>query len=278
MTKRDLASFIFAQAVGCGILFFVPASAQQNNLHVLPPPSVDFYRGKTRDISVGYSSVGGDRINAGCLDVSVTFGSRTSSSTYHSVNMGTALIGGVGPERVYLGEAKKDINGVTIHASGNEHYLFGAGEYPRWALLTSIPFSFGSFTIGNNNKEESVGYNFLAGLQGGAALNYKAGDYLLTPSVAAALLSGYREKYKGGVYLANLNSGILKPFLVLTLGAEVNCLPRQFKASAAWQKSLSSGEDRATDALLVQFAFGWDYWGRKRSSTAAQTPIEAKPR
>ncbi|PKM99023.1 MAG: hypothetical protein CVU79_00455 [Elusimicrobia bacterium HGW-Elusimicrobia-3] len=276
MTRASFASFICALAAGCACLFTAPVAAQQNNLHVLPPPSVDFSRERTRDISAGYASVGGARINAGCLDVNLTFGSRTSSSTYRSTSFGTALIGGVGPERVYLDQVKKDINGVTIHASGNKHYLFGRGEYPRWALLTSIPLSFGSFTIGNNNKEETAVYNFLTGLQGGAALNYKAGDYMLTPSLAAGLLGGYREKYKGGVYLKNLRSGVVKPFLVLTLGAELHYLPRQFKAAAAWQRAFSSGEDRATDSLMLQFSFGWDFWGR-RSSSGETPPIEASP-
>lgn len=278
MTRISLPSLICALAAGLFCLLQAPAAAQQNNLHLLPPPSVDFSREKTRDISAGYASVGGSRINAGCLDVSVTYGARNSSATYNSASFGTALIGGVGPERIYLDQARKDINGVTIHASGSRHYLFGRGEYPRWALLTSIPFSFGSFTIGNNNKEETAVYNFLTGLQGGAALNYKAGDYMLTPSVMAGLLGGYREKYRGGVYLKNLRSGAVKPFLVLTLGAEVNFLPRQLKAAAAWQRAFSSGEDRAADSFMLQVAFGWDSWGRKRPSAGEKPPVEASPR
>lgn len=278
MTRTSFASIICALAAGCACFFTAPAAAQQNNLHVLPPPSVDFYRGNTRDISAGYASVGGDRINAGCLDVSVTFGSRASSSTYRSASFGTALIGGLGPERIYFDQVKKDINGVTIHASGSKHYFFGGEDYPRWALLASIPFSFGSFTIGNNNKEETAVYNFLTGLQGGAALNYKAGGYVFTPSVMAGLLGGYMEKYKGGVYLANLRSGIVKPFLTLTLGAELNYLPRQFKAAAAWQRSFSSGEDRAADSLMLRVSFGWDSWGRKGAPAGETPPVEALPR
>ena len=252
-------------AVVCFALLCAGTEAQQNNLQVLPPPALDILNAKTRDISGGYSSITGDRVNIGALDINTVFGARTGS-VYDSFSVGAALLGGAGPESVYFGAVKKDLNGVTIHMSGSRHYLYGKGEYPRCMLLASIPVSFGSFTIGNNNKEEIRVYNLLAGLQGGVAANIKTGKFLLTPSAMFSLMGGYRERYDDGVYLANLKSGTIRPFGTLTLGADLAYWPGQFKLSAIYQRAFSSGEDRATDSLTLKFTLGWDVWGRKPAS------------
>ncbi len=241
------------------------ALAQQGNLQVLVPPSVDLAGQKTRDISLGYSSLGGARVNAGCLDLNAVFAAR-GPGVYAGGSIGTALVGGVGPERLYLGAVGKDINGVTFHANAFMYRLYGGGEYPRRMLLASVPLSFGSFTIGSNNNEEIKIYNLLAGLQGGGALNFKAGDFMLTPAAMGAVMGGYREKYKGGVYYSNLNSGGVRPFFVLTLAADLLYIPRHFKVSTAWQRSFSSGVDRAVDAAMLQVAFGWEGWGRRKAA------------
>jgi len=254
-------------AVVCLALLCAGADAQQNNLQVLVPPTVDILNPKTRDISASYSSITGDRVNIGALDINTVFGARNSSSVYDSFSVGTALLGGAGPESVYFGAVKKDLNGVTIHMSGNRHFLYGAGDYPRRMLLVSIPVSFGSFTIGNNNKEETRVYNLLVGIQGGAAANIRTGNFLLTPSAMFSLMGGYRERYDDGVYLANLKSGLLRPFGVLTLGSDLAYRPGHLKLSAIYQRTFSSGEDRAIDCLTFKLTLGWDILRRKPASS-----------
>lgn len=266
----------FAFPAACALLLWSPACAQQSNLQVLAPPSIAVSDSRTRDISCGYSSVSGDRVNVGALDINTVFGQRESSSTYRSFSAGTALVGGVGPERLFLGQASKDINGVTIHMSGSKHYFYGEGDYPRRMLLVSIPASFGKFTIGNNNKEEIQVYNFLAGLQGGAALNIRAGNFLATPSAVFGVMGGYRERYDGGVYYSNLNSGGVRPFGVFTLGADLAYIPGHARLSAAYQRTLSSGRDRAMDSVMFQLIIGWDLWASfKQPPHAPVSPVPA---
>lgn len=248
----------------------VAAYSQQSNLQVLVPPSLDLSSARTRDFALGYSSVGGARVNAGCLDVTLTFAARVSSSVYSGGNLGTALVGGLGPDRLYLGQTKKDISGVTMHATAFRYRMYGGGDSPRRMLIASVPLSFGSFTIGNNNKEETTVYNLLAGLQGGGALNYRPGRFMLTPAVLGAVMGGYKERYNGGVYYSNLNSGWVKPFFVTTVSADLLYMPKNLRLSAAWQHTFSSGEDRATDAAMVQLAFGWETWGRKKAKPDAK--------
>lgn len=255
----------------CVLCFCSQAPAQQSNLQVLVPPSIDAAN-RTRDISCGYSSISGDRVNVGALDINTVFGQRKSGSVYTSFSAGTALFGGVGPERLFLGQASKDVNGVTIHMSGSKHYLFGEREYPRRMLLVSIPVSAGKFTIGNNNKEEIQVYNFLAGLQGGASLNVRTGDFLTTPSAMFTIMSGYRERYDGGVYYSNLKSGGIRPFGVLTLGADLSYIPKHARLSAAYQRTLSSGQDRSMDSIMFQLTIGWDLWASFKQAPAEPAP------
>lgn len=249
-----------------GILFFTfscELCAQQNNLHILVPPSVDLSRAKAWDISSAYLSQHGARLNAEALDISMVFGGKASSGTYRGGTLGTALVGTLGDGRVYLGGVKKDMAGITFHASADQYWFAGGGDYPVWTLLASLPFSAGSFTLGNNKEEVTI-YDLIAGVQGGAGLNLKAGDFVATPSVLLSLLSGYREKYKGGTYWDNLNSGVVKPFAMLSLGADLLYLPKQARLSATYQRTFSSGAERAVDSLGFRLTLGWDTWHRKK--------------
>jgi hypothetical protein len=59
-----------------------------------------------------------------------------------------------------------------------------------------------------------------------------------------SLMGGYVEKYKGGTYLANMSSGGVRPFAVLTLGTELAYLPIEARLRAFYQRSCSNGAER----------------------------------
>ena len=264
MNRNIRALFAFCILPLALLAFLDSLRAQQYNLQLLLPPSMDVTRRNTRDISGGYFNIAGDRVNAGALDVNTVFGHPVSSSAYQTGAIGTALLGVVGPGRLSFGGLKKDVSAVTIHGCGTDFRFYGGGELPRVMRMTSVLASFGSFTVGNNNKEELTLYNFLLGLQEGLAVNVRRGDWIATPSVQLGMMTGYREKYRGGTYYSNLNSGWLDPFPVLTAAADLMYAPRQLKLSAMWQRTFSSGAGRAMDTVGFQLAFGWENWGKKK--------------
>lgn len=242
--------------------------AQQNNLQLLVPPSVDFSRMKTRDIAGSYTDTHGTRVDLNGLDVSVFYGERRSSATYDSAVFGAALVGTRGNETIYLGGVRRDVVGMALHGAPARYYLCGAGALPRCALFVSMPVSFGSYSIVNGSKEEGKFYNLLAGAQGGAVLNLKAGDFMATPSAMFSLMGGYVEKYKGGTYLSNMSSGGVRPFAVLTLGAELAYLPVAARLRAFYQHAYGNGTDRAMDSLTFQFMLGWGAVHKKTAPAA----------
>lgn len=241
------------------VCILVPADklcAQQTNLQVFSPTSVNFSRSKTRDISFGYLSMRGKNVDADGLDIAAVFGERTSSSTYRSVGFGAALVGAPGSGDLYLGSAKKDMVGMVLHVNGDKRYFGSSGENRVWSFLTSIPFSAGNFTIGNSRKEEITVYSFITGVQGGADLNIKTGNFVTTPSLVLSVLGGYREIYKGGVYWDNLNSGGISPFVVMTLGVNLAYLPKAAKLSGIYQRTFSSGSNKAINSLVIRLTIG----------------------
>jgi hypothetical protein len=226
-------------------------------LQLLAPPSADFSRPKTRDIAGSYTDTHGGRVDLGGLDVSVFYGERRSSATYDSAVFGAALVGMRGRETIYLGGVRRDIVGMTLHGGPARYYLYGGGALPRCALFVSMPVSFGNYTIVKGSKEEGKFYNLLAGAQGGAVLNLKAGNFLASPMAMASLMGGYVEKYKGGTYLRNMSSGGVRPFAVLTLGMELAYVPAEARLRAFYQHTYGNDADRAMDSLTFQFLLGW---------------------
>lgn len=263
--KRILPARFWLSLAGLFVLSSV-LHAQQTNVQVLVPPLLDASRPNARDISGGYVAMHGENVDINGIDLNTLFGGRTSSSTYSSFTAGAALLGTVGEGEMSLGAVKKDFSGVTLHMSGTKYYFEGERSSPRWVLFGGIPVSVGSFGIGKDkNKDEVTVYNFIAGIQGGAALNVKTGGLVTTPYAMISLLGGYREKYKGGTYWDNLDSGGIGPFAVLTLGADLAYLPKQFKLSAIYQRTFKSDNNAAMDSLMFQFTLGWDVWGSKKS-------------
>ncbi len=247
-----IAGFLSLVCSGAGEL-----RAQQYGLQALVPPEADMSREATRDISGGFLALRGGGADLNGLDVSVFYGKRVSSGTYSALTAGTALIGLPGSGYFDVGTARRDLAGMTIHGSTDKYYLFGGGGVPRLALLASVPVSFGDFSVIKDKKEEGRFYNLLTGVQGGAYYNARGGDFLLTPSVLLALMGGYKETYSGGVYWSNRKAGWIRPYAVLTLGADLACLPREWKLGAVYQRFFSSGQQRAMDVLQFRFALGW---------------------
>lgn len=240
----------------------LPASlrAQQGNLLTLVPPSIDLSRQKTGDIALGYSALSGPRIHVGCLDFNIVFGAPVSTGVYRSVSAGTALVGVAGPGRMDFGGQRRNIAGITFHGSANWHYLYGGGGFPRRVLLLSVPVSLGRIAIIEGKRDRGALYNALAGVQAGAGLDLRAGGFLVTPSALASLLGGYVEKYDGGTYYSNLRSAMVRPFAVLSLGIDLLWPPGPLKISSAWQRSFSSGSDRAVSAVMLQMTAGLDFF------------------
>lgn len=258
MVSKKAALVWSGTLLGCALMSDGALHAQQTNLQLLLPPSVDVSRGKDwGDISGSYIAMHGERTALNGLDFSTVFVQRVSSAVYSNATVGAALLGTHGNQTLYLDGVRRNVIGMTLHGSGGRHYLYGAGRIPRWTLMTSVPLSFGSFSVCKGDKEVGKFYNLLAGVQGGAAMNIAAGNFLAAPSAALAVMGGYVEKYKGGTYLRNMSSGGVRPFAVITLGADLEYMPKQAKLSAIYQRASASGGNRATDALLIKFTLGW---------------------
>jgi len=231
--------------------------AQQTNLLVLMPPSLDASPQRNREISGSCLGMHGKDADINGLDLSVVIGEMISSSTRRSYTLGSALIGEPGKGDIYPGSVKKDLVGMTLHASADKLHFAGGGSFLRRILFTSIPFSVGCFNIGSKKDAITV-YNVLTGFQGGAALNVSAGDFAVTPSVMVSVLGGYKERYKGGVYWGNMNSGGVRPFGVVTAGFELGYVPKRVKLSGIYQRVFSSGDNKAMDSLLLRLTLGFE--------------------
>ncbi len=232
--------------------------AQQGNLQMLLPPSVDFSREKTRDFGGGYVDAHGSRVSLGGLDVTATFGERKSSSTYNSSAFGVALLGLPNNETIHVYGVTRDLSGICFHGGSTRHYLYGRADgFPRRALFVSVPVSFGSYSIIQGSKEEGKFYNFLVGMQGGAALNLRAGSWLATPSAMLGAMGGYKETYKGGTYFKNMRSGGVRPFGLAALALELTYLPAELRLRTAWQRATGNGTERAVDYVSWTLTMGW---------------------
>lgn len=258
------AAILAATAMQAG-----PLQAQQSNLQVLIPPTADLARPKTRDIAASWTSLHGDRAVLNALDIYLNFGDRTSSSTYRATSVGTALFGSLGDDTIRIGAQEKELAGITFHGGTTKYYhsLTEDGALPARSAFTSVPVSFGSFTIGEDADDLST-YNLLAGFQAGASLNLKSGNFAVSPLAMMSIMTGYAEKYEGGVYWSNRHSGLVKPFPVLTLAADILYLPGEARLGAIYQRSFSNGEDRALDSLTVQLTLGWSGWSRRLRKAA----------
>ncbi|MDA8243447.1 MAG: hypothetical protein M0025_04925 [Elusimicrobia bacterium] len=206
------------------------------------------------------------------LDVALFFAKRTSTGTYDGGSIGTSLVGSPGRGEIRLAGVKRDLVGTTIHAAPARHYLFGAPGMPRWSLQVSFPVSYGNFSIVKNNKEEGRFYNFLAGARAGAAVHFKPGNFLFTPSARAGFSAGYRESYKGGVYWSNRRAGWVRAFPVLGLSAELYYLPRGYRLRCSWERAFGNGRERAMDYLALRLVVGWTPRARPAAAGKGATP------
>ncbi len=66
---------------------------------------------------------------------------------------------------------------------------------------------------------------FMTGLQGGAQLGLRTGDFMSSPFVMFNLLGGFMERYDGGVFYENLDSGSIPLFTSLSYGLRIIYIP-----------------------------------------------------
>lgn len=236
----------------------MPASlpAQQYTLQALGLPGTDLARGRTQDIGVAYLGYRGAGAELNGLDVNMSFAVRGSSPSYAGGTLGVALLGAPGKDELRVGGETGDGTGISLHFSADKWWL-GPGDIPRWGLYLGIPASFNNFTIEGIGDKEITVYTLLLGVQGGARFNLEAGPLVFSPSAMLSLMGGYRERYRGGTYWANLNSGGVGPFPVLSLGADLAHPRSAARLRVGYQRFVACAGDRAMDALSLQFSLGW---------------------
>lgn len=232
--------------------------AQQTNLQFLPANSPSFSTETTRDISMSYSGINAPGMRLGGLDLSLSFSKRKMHSASGG-SIGTTLFGVVGPGKTKAGATEKDIVGTSLHLRPEFHSFRGK----HLSLYVSIPFSAANFDIGTNKKNTASFYNFMSGLQTGAALRADTGSLVLGLCSGFGLMTGYKEIYEGGVYLSNLHSGWISPFVIWEAGFDILEVKKEIKLSLFYQHFFDSPSNGAVNSLNAQFTIGWNGLGQK---------------
>ena len=243
LKRMPFKSFILSLVVV--LAFLNSAYGQQTNIHVSMPPSLI----DPAQIHVSYIRMHGERIDLNGIDINTTILRETISNTVtKSITLGAALLYG----EMNIDTAKRDLSGVVVHGSYNRVLKKPSSEL---ILFMGIPFSYGDFTI-ENEKDVTV-YNFMAGLQGGARLGHKMGDFMTSPWVMVNLMGGYGERYNGGVYYENLNSESIPIFAVISFGLEILYLPDNLTLSGIYQRTFESGDNKPIDTAVIQLGFSF---------------------
>ena len=249
MFLRSIFSFVLV------ILSVSFAHGQQTNIHVSMPPLIypdirhDYWQ-----VSASLIRMSGERIDSNGIDINYTFRGEVSPNVATDATIGFALLGaGLGGE-MEIDTFKRHMSAIVMHASFNFQYLVMKKPSSSLTLFVGMPFSYGDFII-ENQKEDVQMYNLMAGLQGGARLGLKIGDFKSFPWVMVNLMGGYIERYDGGVYSENLNSGSIPIFAVLSYGLEILYLPLNLTLGGIYQRTFESGDNKAIETAIIQLSF-----------------------
>jgi hypothetical protein len=239
-----------------GFAFINFAYGQQTNIHVSMPPLIDPDMRYAKQISAGYIKMHGERIDFNGIDINTSFRKAISHNRAYNSTLGAALLGSYLGGEMDIDTSKGDASGVVLHGSYNIEYLVVKKPSSSLVLFIGMPLSFGNFII-ENEKEDVTMYNLMAGLQGGAQAGFKAGDFMGSPFVMVSLMGGYTERYDGGVYFENLNSGSIPIFAVISSGLEIIYLPFNLKLSGIYQRTFESGDNKPIDTSTIQLGFSY---------------------
>jgi hypothetical protein len=238
------------------VSFISSARGQQTNIHVSMPPLIDPDMRYAQQISASYIRMHGERIDLNGIDINTLFRKAISHNRAYNSTLGAALLGSYLGGEMDIDTSKRDVSGVVLHGSYNLEYLVVKKPSSSLVLFMGMPLSFGNFII-ETEKEDVTMYNLMAGLQGGAQVGFKIGDFIGSPFVMVNLMGGYRERYDGGVYFENLNSGSIPIFAVISSGLEIIYLPFNLKLSGMYQRTFESGDNKPIDTSTIQLGISF---------------------
>jgi hypothetical protein len=241
-------------SIALAVSFISSARGQQTNIHVSMPPLIDPDMRYANQISASYIRMHGKRIDLNGIDINTLFRKAISHNRAFNFTLGAALLGSYLGGEMEIDTFKRDASGVVLHGSYNLEYLVVKKPSSSLTLFIGIPLSFGNFII-ENEMEDATMYNLIAGLQGGAQVGFKTGDFMVSPFVMINFMGGYRERYDGGVFFANLHSGSIPIFAVISSGLEIIYLPFNMKLSGIYQRTFESGDNKSVDTSLIQLGF-----------------------
>jgi len=236
---------------------FNSAYGQQSNIHISLPPIIDReYREyeaghEYKEVSASYISMSGEMLDLNGIDVNFIYRKAISKTSASDFTLGAALLYGDMDIDTFEGS----VSGVVVHGSYNSKYQIMERTVSSLTLFWGIPLSFGDFVF--ENEEDVTMYTLMAGLQGGAQLGLKTNDFMSSPFLMVHLLGGYMERYDGGVYYENLDSGSIPLFISLSYGLIIHYIPYNITVSGIIQKTFESGDNKPFNTTIIQLSWSF---------------------
>ena len=240
-----------------GLTFFNSAYGQQSNIHISLPPIIDrefreYEAGhENKEVSASYISMSGEMLDLNGIDVNVIYRKAISNTTASDFTLGAALLYG----DMNIDTFEGSVSGVIVHGSYNREYQAMKRPASSLTLFWGLPLSFGDIVI--ENGEDVTIYTFMTGLQGGVQLGFKTGDFMSYPFVMVHLLGGYMERYDGGVYYENLDSGSIPLFTSISYGLIIHYIPYNITLSGIIQKTFESGDNKPINTAIIQLSWSF---------------------
>lgn len=206
---------------------------------------------ENHEFSAGYISVSGEMLDLNGINVNVIFREAISSAKASDFTLGLALLYG----DMDIDTFERDAGVYIAHGSYNREYRVMRRPASSLTLFWGLPLSLGDFVI--ENGEVVKMRTMLIGLQGGAQLGLKTGSFISSPFVMAHLLCGIMERYDGGVYYENLDSGSIPLFTALSYGLKIIYIPYNITLSGIIQKTFESGDNKPINTTILQL--GWSF-------------------
>jgi len=210
---------------------------------------MDINSSKYFGLSAGYIRLDGDGSEANGIDLNFISEGKVSDSIAGYVTLGAALLIG----ETDAATSKYDFSSSVYRLAFNLEYTTIKSPSSSLSFFAGIPFSYANSTV--EAKEDVTMYNFLAGLQGGARVRKKAGDYVVSPWIMGDMMGGYGEKYEGDVAYSNLDSGGVPIFYELSTGLQIRYRPLDLTFSGMYQKTFGSGEDGPMQSWSILVGF-----------------------
>ena len=78
-----------------------------------------------------------------------------------------------------------------------------------------------------------------------------------SPFVMVNLLGGIMERYDGGEFYENLDSGGIPSFASITYGLKINYIPYNITLSGIIQKTFESGDNKPINTTIIQLSWSF---------------------